>query len=842
MQTRVYHIPPDFIPPFSDVDTFDPFSYQPIPDPPDDQSRQMLEAVGVDFRPGASCRFDTFTALLTVHNTPGNLDLVEKYVDVLSQFSPKTIRWRLEIIELPASKLPAGQNARDQLAALHKLAAQEESGVRPIASMLVEGKGGSHILQQSAWERSFLQPPEQETDQEYTLKVDSQTVGARFEVEGTIWPDDSIIDANVAIHAPVPPPASRPVRTGDPLTGSVVEYPVDDVREVEWITGVQLRPGETKLVGMAASPWGGGLQLAAFLTGEVLHYEHSGVFPLFEAPPQGIETPAGMIAMTIHMPSGAYSAAMPGREHDSLLTWLDAPSQKSPGSSFRLERDRIHIINTKQNAERISVVVHYLNIRLPKNLRVMVHTIEAPASMLDKALTTDDDAFFGRLENDVASGKGRFIDSSAFEVLPGSRFTRQTGDKHVVLDELVIDEKGRAWPQLATREAGAMIEFEGTLSPDLQYIYVNLRHELHAGPPQSHRERFLVPKTVKHTDLPLTDFRAAKTVTGLTLRDGRQRLFAAHQPPADKMNGNLWFTFIRADLAPQYTPLRPRVPDPLPAARQPTGDPSALEVRFFRVPPDFLSFVVENRKTAKELLEENEIPFPKGSSATFIPVSSQIVVRNTQTNLALTEAYLEKTCQMPSRSVAITSQVIEASGPILRQFALQAAKPSNHEALLARLLALPEAKLLDTSYIEGLSGGPFSIDDCGRFTVDAGNEVSYLAKIERDKQGRTRFLHEKRRAGLRLELRSRIDPNRRFITLDVKGEWHTAPPTQEAAHLTETEGHRLDLPLTVFHAHTFFAAGVISDGSTHLLSMWKPFGEDRDVLQALFITVRIMPE
>jgi hypothetical protein len=33
----------------------------------------------------------------------------------------------------------------------------------------------------------------------------------------------------------------------------------------------------------------------------------------------------------------------------------------------------------------------------------------------------------------------------------------------------------------------------------------------------------------------------------------------------------------------------------------------------------------------------------------------------------------------------------------------------------------------------------------------------------------------------------------------------------------------------------------MGDGTTHLVSMWKPVGVEKDVLQALFITTQIAP-
>jgi hypothetical protein len=145
---------------------------------------------------------------------------------------------------------------------------------------------------------------------------------------------------------------------------------------------------------------------------------------------------------------------------------------------------------------------------------------------------------------------------------------------------------------------------------------------------------------------------------------------------------------------------------------------------------------------------------------------------------------------------------------------------------------MPEVKKLDLSHIEGKGGN--------RFTITSGRQITYLDQFEPDQDGRLQIIQKQRASGLRLEFEPSIDPSLQFIHLNLKGEWHTAPPTLLAEHLTDAKGRRFDLPLTVFHTHTLTSGFVMSDGTTHLVSMWKATGQEKDVLQALFITTRIV--
>lgn len=823
MQTRVYHIPPDFpARPFTDRETYDPFTH-PIP-AYDDDSQQVLEAAGVTFPRGASCQFDRITELLTIHNTRENLNLVEKYVGDLVKLHPRTLRWHLSIVEAPAGKLSSELDAAAQLVALRKASNQRDSGIRWIAEALVEGKGGTRVTHEAITEHAVLNVPVADKKGGHVVSVDTQHNGTRLEIEGIVSADGKIVEANLAIHAPVPAPLEQTVKAGS------AQYDMLSQREVAWITGVTFAAGATKLIGISASPWDEKKQVGAFLTCQVLDYNLDGFYSLFEGAPPEIQPPAGMTAVTLHMPSGSYAAALPGREHDSLLTWLDSTPMKPPGARFQLVGNRLHLINTPENIRRIALVAHHLHSRLPKNIRVMVHTIQAAPDSLPLASANDDDALYSHLEKAVEHGKTQLIDSRVFEVTGGTAMTHNTADEQPFITELSSDAESNAWPHLDTRNAGSLLEFEPTVGVDMQHIEVSLAHHLHSEAPQIHRSRFTAAASEKTSELPLTNFQHCRTITGLTLQNGRQRLFSIQPPPLQDSGDALWLTFVRADIALQHSPPRPRAPEPIALPPPAPSDPNELEVRFYRVPPDFLGS--EPKKTAKEILEEMGITFPKGSSATFIPASSQLVVKNTRANLDLVDAYVDDTCRLPIRGVEVTSHVIEAPGPLLRSIAFQAAKLGNHESLLVNLLAMPEVKKLDLSHIEGKGGT--------RFTTTSGSPITYLDKFEPDEHGSLQIIQKLRQSGLELEFEPSIDPSLHFIHLNLKGEWHTAPPTQLAEHLTDAKGRRFDLPLTVFHTHNLTTGFVISDGATHLVSMWKATGQEKDVLQALFITTQIV--
>lgn len=67
------------------------------------------------------------------------------------------------------------------------------------------------------------------------------------------------------------------------------------------------------------------------------------------------------------------------------------------------------------------------------------------------------------------------------------------------------------------------------------------------------------------------------------------------------------------------------------------------------------------RKSALEILTAQGIPFPPGASAVFNRVTSQLIVKNTQPNLDLVEAFVDATRNEGPKQIYITSKFVEVS-------------------------------------------------------------------------------------------------------------------------------------------------------------------------------------
>lgn len=67
------------------------------------------------------------------------------------------------------------------------------------------------------------------------------------------------------------------------------------------------------------------------------------------------------------------------------------------------------------------------------------------------------------------------------------------------------------------------------------------------------------------------------------------------------------------------------------------------------------------RKNARQILEGAGITFPEGASASFNPATSQLVVRNSQPNLDLVEAFVDSITKNAPKMVVITSKFVEVT-------------------------------------------------------------------------------------------------------------------------------------------------------------------------------------
>jgi hypothetical protein len=874
LHTRTFKIPPDFLSCDTPADNppaapADPFATPATTPPPKRQSsaKQILEAQGVTFPEGTSASFNPITSLLTVTNTQPNLDLVEAYmVSFHEGQAPANVAFTLTVIEGPGELIRAANDAASRtpdatpaLATLLDHAKKPGSNVRIVGDAFLETKSGTRATVEAVREHNHATEFKLDAKSRASVAKETSQIGLHLEIEPTVAPDSSTIEVTVGLTLNPTPPTQRQVNVNDPLTGHAADFPITDIAVTRISTAVSIVAGSTKLLGVT-KPVGtpqesADILCAVFLTAMLRRAE---ALPLPQpkvARPANV--PPGMIFATLPAPDGLFDEFLNATPPVTLQAWLTQAGTTFPSGSLIEHHDGVlRLINTPGNVAFIMWEVEQRLRVSPSTVALTLHTLEAPAHFLrDLARQTlasaDDSAMFAAVETAVARGEAKFIHSIFLETKSGNRATHHAAREHRYLDTFATNRQGRPALGFKTRLVGSLLEVEPTIGADDRTVELTFTHEVHPAAPVLRRDQFRDPASQQPFEMPITDFHNAKTSTSISITNGGAKLISLNKPNEHRESDVLWGTFIKCDLVSQVA--KPRKPSSDQSLKpKPFVDPKAWNTRQFHIPPDFLATGdsskltakekredVASRHTAKMILEAQGIPFPEGAIATFTFATSILFVKNTNENLALVEAYVKTLNSFGPKLVAFTSHVFQGPGPLLRRLTTQAASKSDHRSELDKLLAAVKAgavQHLNSARIETKLGT--------RAIAEQVTQHQAITEVSVNEKGEPFFTQEMRRVGLLLELEPHVFSDGVTVELNIAPEFHTAAPFEHREHILDTQGRKLEFPLTDYHAAKVVTAITMPDGTARLLSLHKPTGkpefEKEDILQAIFITCDIL--
>jgi hypothetical protein len=96
---------------------------------------------------------------------------------------------------------------------------------------------------------------------------------------------------------------------------------------------------------------------------------------------------------------------------------------------------------------------------------------------------------------------------------------------------------------------------------------------------------------------------------------------------------------------------------------KPGTGPELLQTKEFRVTPGFIESMDQIPGSAKEFFETQGVTFPPGASAAFLPNSRRLVVRNTEPNLDLVQAFLELDGMSSGAITPVAPEIVEQMSP-----------------------------------------------------------------------------------------------------------------------------------------------------------------------------------
>ncbi|MBN8420552.1 MAG: hypothetical protein J0L73_16660 [Verrucomicrobia bacterium] len=751
-------------------------------------SQEMLEDWGIPFPAGAWSRFHESSNRLVVVNTPENLALVAQLVEEQIQMGPRTLVTHATVFEGPGKLIrkinAAASRKMSAISELESLLAQSqrpEAGVRVVADAWLESGSGTYGSTETVRKQAKAGMSLDDAGRP-ALTVDWHPTGLRLEMEAAFGAwSRPEITLSTKLNLHPAPPPMRPRSVGDPLGGTPWQPPTAEVRSVAFSSGMSLFNGDTKILGIAKPDVGLSAENADLLWIAFITVRAQPVAMVKIAPPAA-------------PPEQATEARTPAEEA------READIQSPP----------------------------------PRTAFFTLHTVQAPAPFLRalaaKGTTASDHAALWReVETAAARGEVSFIDSHSLEAQSGHKAEISAVRECACPTTFDSDGKGRPAVEFERHSSGSRLSLEPLISADAHSITVAVDYELGTAPPEQRLQEFHAPASENKVEFPRTDFHAAHVQTGFTLADGGTRLLTLWKPTGQAAGEEvLWATFLHGDVVAQT---QPRKDPPVHfSGTVPLPDEKEWITRALRVPPDMAG----GAKTAQQILEEVGIAFPTGASAHFNPRGNLLIMRHQRNQVEMAEAFIGVGCDSsPPLALVFTTHVVQAPGALIRRLMAEVSTHSDHRPEMERLLAAVEVKHLGTSHIETRSG--FSA------TSEAVVEHTALSSLGPNLD----HGQDMRKTGFLMEVQPQVMSDGSTVDLTAAAEFHTAEPKENRAALVDTQGRRLELPLTDYHPAKTTARLVLPDGSARLLGVWRPTGkpefESADILQAAFITYDRIP-
>jgi phage baseplate assembly protein gpV len=860
MATRYFKIPPAFLGYAQERTGAAPAaSTNPIADGtspatvarlrPHKTAKEILVDAHVEFPPGATAFYEPMSGTLTVHNTPQELAVVAAVIELLVQYAPSTVAYTLTIIEGPSELIRQANaaasrksNARAELSLLLDYAKNAGANVHVVGDAFLETKSHTHASSKAGIEYSFANQLKLDLKSRASVTLDMRPAGLIFEIEPYLSPDGFSMVSHVSLDVHSAPPSSRQVKISEPITGNLAEFPVTEFYDGHVTAEINSMNGHTKLIGVI-KPNGRqeekeDILWAAFLTGTARRIK---VLPCSKplAAEQIIKTPPGLKAAVFNIPDGLFETMV--EIPQPLQSYFETVGIKTTeGATAEQKNGVLSVVETTENIERIAALIDECVRFRPKSVNFTLHTVQATAAFLrdltyKASVTSDQTDMWNTVQSAAARGEATFINSIFLETKPGTRTMSEAVSEHQYISEFGTNAKGLPHLAFGMRPVGSLLSIEPTLGSDGNTVDIAFSYELHPAPSATHHEHFLDPASTKRFEMPVSSFGSIKTTAVITMAKGGTQLISINKPEIPNNDKILWATFLRCDVAPQAPPptLNPKTP----------ADPQAWDTRTYRVPPDFLPRRSDVRVpiTARMTLESQGVTFPEGAMATYTPATSTLLVKNTQENLALVENFLIMLTKLQPSIIAATTHVLQGSGTLLRRLTAQAACKWDQRAELNELLAGVKAgtvKYLHTSRHETAA---FT-----NSTVHQGHEHNAISGFGVNDQGEPTFAQQKRNVGLNVEFEPSVgaDGMELDLGLSFTSEFHTAEPVEHREYVIDTQGRRLEFPLTDYQVAKLTTATMLHDGVARLLMVYKPTGkpefEKEDVLQAIFITCDLL--
>ncbi|HBJ84568.1 MAG TPA: hypothetical protein DDZ88_11995 [Verrucomicrobiales bacterium] len=590
-----------------------------------------------------------------------------------------------------------------------------------------------------------------------------------------------------------------------------------------------------------------------------------------------------------------------------------------PGSLavFDPKNKTLALRSTRLAHERMTALAAQAERSMPRHVNLGVQIIEADTLAVREAVKqittkTDHAAAWTMLDAMVTQGKAVYVGSLRLETKSGIRATVHRGEGRLYISEVDVDEEKRSNTAMEERRAGTILELEPVIGADGETLELTVSLEHHHGPPLEHWDKINAAGE-RLVETPGIDFHLAHVTTGITMLSGMTKLLGIWKPEGNKepeRANHLQAAFLKAHIVTLLPALDARVEQLLkqhgekveitPAAPppEPPGATKGIITRSFHITEDLLTMGgsapasaadpfaaggaapaapmanesrLTIRITALEILKSKGIPFPEGSSANYTPSTGELLVRNTEENMKLVEAFIASIKQYAPRNIIMTLHVIEADAAAIRQLEQSTAATTDHTAAWRAIeqdAAQNKIKILRSALLEMKSGMRSAFITGREFAhvIETGTsenrssntastngsdkdaKTTNVTNIHVSSGGNAQFSSaaEMRLVGLRFEIEPTVGYDASSVELNYSIEYDYAEPgVVETAPQPDAKTVRPLNRNLQFHQAKLTTGTTMADGTSRLLGIWKPEGtaelDKADVLQAAFLSLDVVP-
>lgn len=761
---------------------------------PPDYAHKELEKAGVTFPEDTLLLLDAEWGTLTVRNTPDNLAKIRQYLsNQMDEAEPTLLSFTTHLIQAPGPLLrmlahTAGGD-KDQTQDLQRLLAEAntpESTVKVLHTAYLGCREAQWAELDNLFEKNVCTDLTLDAQGRVTVDTDFQPAGFRLKAT----PDTFVrsrshksISINLSPSYSWSFPAQPKERLTEPVTGSVMEWPVSNRQQVSLETSFSLRHGQTMLVGQwpvkeTAATNRADQARALFITAHIhaltpaTTQANIPAPAFFSAPDKEVtqwSTPLPPAFLNKHSQDELTHAEKLLEKHDISMPEKSSATLSSSGTltvrSDPATLAQVYAWTQKVKASRESDLGMTLEVySAPATFIRYLLARHAPSSNHSEALA--------EVRRAVDAREAQLVTRGGVNARSGQWSQLSAVHEHRYIERLSWRKTGPPLIMTDTRAAGLTLDISPRFEQGSHGAAIHYTLEQHTGPQTLTRELLKDPASQQSFNYPHSHFQMARIKSADSFEFGIPKIIS------------VWQRMGTDGLAVDDT----------------------LEVAF---------------------LTCNRIPIWGR-----LPV--QIVLDTSDSSAVKT---LSETSENHPKTLQFTLNVIEASAQQIQSLADQYATVEDHTPVLEALLEqvkTGQASVQATLALSTLAGL--------RATATEEQEHSSLVGVSLDGKGGSEMKHEQVAVGSSMEVDPVLSSDGVTIAAIVTLDHHTAPPTKREENLAADGNPPVLVPLIDFHRVKVTTALTLASGTARILSIWKPTGkpehEKEDLLQIAILQGR----